>query len=127
MPTEVEERVRKAVENVFPGARLTLIKKEGFVDQLAGTAPSLDTMHELLRRQQILDTARNSFYKGIEGKEISFQLNKQAALMGYVNFLDHPMALGGIDVTIGTDEPELIIDWLAPYTAEGQPVREISL
>jgi predicted RNA binding protein with dsRBD fold (UPF0201 family)/dephospho-CoA kinase len=127
MPTEVEERVRKAVENVFPGTRLTLIKKEGFVDQLTGTAPSLDTMHELLRRQQILDTARNSFFKGIEGKEISFQLNKQAALMGYVNFLDHPMPLGGIDVTIETDEPELIIDWLAPVTAEGQPVKEISL
>src|SRR5512146_1616455 len=32
-PTEVEERVRKAVESVFPGARLTLIKKEGYVDR----------------------------------------------------------------------------------------------
>ena len=114
LPTEVEERVRKAVENVFPGTRLTLIKKEGYVDRLEGTAPSLATMHELLRRQQILDTARNSFYKGLEGKEISFQLNKQAALMGYVNFLDHDAPLGGINVNVETDEPELIIDWLAP-------------
>jgi predicted RNA binding protein with dsRBD fold (UPF0201 family) len=127
LPTEVEERVRKAVENVFPGTRLTLIRKEGFVDRLEGTAPSLDTLHELLRRQQILDTARNSLYKGMAGKEISVQLNKQVALMGYVNFLDHDVPLGGISVTLETDEPELIIDWLAPVTAEGKPVREISL
>jgi predicted RNA binding protein with dsRBD fold (UPF0201 family)/dephospho-CoA kinase len=126
-PTEVEERVRKAVENVFPGTRLTLIKKEGCVDRLEGTTPSLSAMHELLRRQQILDTARNSFYKGLAGKEISFRLNKQAALMGYVNFLDHDALLGGINVNVETDEPELIIDWLAPVTAEGKPVREINL
>ena len=47
--------------------------------------------------------------------------------MGYVNFLDHEVALGGIYVTIGTEEPDLIIDWLAPETREGRPVREISL
>lgn len=126
-PTEVEERVRKAVENVFPGARLTLVKKEGYVDRLEGTAPSLDALHDLLRRQKILDTARHSFFSGLRGKEIAFQLNKQAALMGYVNFLDHEVALGGIYVTIETDEPELIIDWLAPVTAEGRPIREINL
>lgn len=127
LPTEVEERVRKAVENVFPGTRLTLIKKEGYVDRLEGRAPSLDALHGLLRRQQILDTARHSLFNGIAGKEISVQLNKQAALMGYVNFLDHEVPLGGIYVTIETNEPELIIDWLAPVTAEGRPVREISL
>jgi predicted RNA binding protein with dsRBD fold (UPF0201 family)/shikimate kinase len=126
-PTEVEERVRKAVESVFPGARLTLIKKEGYVDRLEGKAPSLDALHDLLRRQKILDTARHSFFSGLKGKEISVQLNKQAALMGYVNFLDHEVALGGIYVTVEADEPELIIDWLAPETAEGRPIREISL
>ncbi|OPY30826.1 MAG: hypothetical protein A4E28_00082 [Methanocella sp. PtaU1.Bin125] len=126
-PTEIEDRVRKAIENMFPGTRTTLIKKEGFVDRLEGTAPSLDTLHALLRRQKILDTARNSFYSGLKGKEVSFQLNKQAAFMGYVNFLDHEVALGGIYVTVETDEPELIIDWLAPQTAEGRPIKEISL
>lgn len=126
-PTELDESVRKAVENIFPGARLTLVKKEGYVDRLEGTAPTLDDLHNLLRKQQILDTARNSMYNGWKGKEIDVQLNKQAAFMGYVNFMDHDMPLGGIDVTIETDEPELIIDWLAPHTAEGKPLKEISL
>ena len=126
-PTEIEERVRKAIENVFPGARLRLEQKEGYVDRLDGTAPSLDALHELLRRQKILDTARHAFFGSLKGREFVFELNKQAALMGYVNFLDHEAALGGINVTVETDEPELIIDWLAPETREGRPVKEISL
>jgi len=126
-PTEVEERVRKAVESLFPKARLTLIKKEGYVDRLEGQAPSLDELHGLLRRQKILDTARKAFFTGLRDKEIEFQLNKQAALMGYVNFLDHDVALGGISVAIETDEPQLIIDWLAPETREGRPLQEITL
>ncbi|CAJ36099.1 AAA family ATPase [Methanocella arvoryzae] len=126
-PTELEEKVRQAVENIFPGTKLTLIQKPGYVDRLEGRAPSLEELHCLLREQKILDTARNSMYAGKKGNEIEFQLNKQAALMGYVNFLDHEVALGGIDVTIVDDEPELIIDWLAPRTAEGRPVQEIDL
>jgi len=126
-PTEVEQRVRQAIESIFPGARLSLVRKEGYVDRLEGTAPSLDALHDLLRRQKILDTARHSLFYGLKDKEIAFQLNKQAAFMGHVNFLDHDVALGGIYVTVETGEPELLIDWLAPVTREGRPVREISL
>lgn len=126
-PTELEEKVRQAVENIFPGTKLALIKKEGYVDRLEGTAATLEALHGLLREQKILDTARKSMYAGKKGNEIELQLNKQAALMGYVNFLDHEMALGGIDVTIVTDEPERLIDWLAPRTENGRPIEEITL
>lgn len=126
-PTEVEEKVRQAVENIFPGTKLTLIQKPGYVDRMEGAAPSLDTLHHLLRKQKILDTARKSMFAGKKGHEIELQLNKQAALMSSVNFLDHEVALGGIYVTIVTDEPELIIDWLAPRTVDGRPVEEIAL
>ncbi|HMK46268.1 MAG TPA: AAA family ATPase [Methanocella sp.] len=126
-PTEIEERVRKAIGNIFPGANMKLIIKEGYVDRLEGNAPSLDHLHDLLRRQKILDTARKSMYEGKKDGRIEVQFNKQAALMGYVNFLDHEVALGGIDVDIETDEPELIIDWLAPRTQDGRPIEEITL
>lgn len=128
-PTEIEERVRKAVENIFPGTRLTMIKKEGYVDRLEGSANNLDHIHDLLRKQRILDTARNFMYNGLsaQDKEITFQLSKQAAYMGYVNFLDHDVALGGIYVTIADNEPKHVIDWLAPMTREGKPVQEIEL
>jgi predicted RNA binding protein with dsRBD fold (UPF0201 family)/cytidylate kinase len=125
-PTEPEEKVRRAVENVFPGARLRMIKQKGCVDRLEGTG-GLDRLHDLLRNQKILDTARSAMFRGLKDDEVSFKLNKQAAYMGDLNFLDHDVALGGIYVTIEHRDPQLIIDWLAPETREGRPVEEIEL
>jgi len=125
-PTELEEKVRHAIENIYPGARLRMIKLKGYVDRLEGIT-GLDRLHDLLRKQKILDTARSAMFKDLKDNEISFELNKQAAYMGYVNFLDHEVALGGIYVTIHYKDPRLIIDWLAPETREGRPVEEIEL
>ncbi len=125
-PTEPEEKVRHAIENVFPGARLRMIRLKGYVDRLEGTA-GLDHLHGLLRKQKILDTARSAMFRGLKDDETSFELGKQAAYMGQVNFLDHEVALGGIYVTIRYKDPRLIIDWLAPETREGKPLEEIEL
>ncbi len=125
-PTEIEERVRQAIENIFPGTKLRMIKQKGYVDRLEGSA-GLDNLHELLRKQRILDTARSAMYKGTKGNEIGIDLNKQAAFMGELSFLDYDMALGGIYVTIEYKDPILIINWLAPETREGKPLEEIEL
>jgi predicted RNA binding protein with dsRBD fold (UPF0201 family) len=127
-PTEPEEKVRHAIENVFPGARLRMIKQKGYVDRLEGTA-ELDRLHELLRKQKILDTARSAMLRGLANgeAEVSFELSKQAAYMGQANFLDHDVALGGIYVTIKHKNPQRIIDWLAPETRDGKPLEEIEL
>ena len=125
-PTELEERVRQAIENIFPGTKLQMIKQKGYVDRLEGSA-GLDMLHELLRKQRILDTARSAMYKGMKGNEIGIDLNKQAAFMGEVSFLDYNIALGGIYVTIEYKDPMLIINWLAPETSEGKPLEEIEL
>jgi predicted RNA binding protein with dsRBD fold (UPF0201 family)/dephospho-CoA kinase len=128
-PTEIEDRVAEAVENIFPEVEMQMITQEGFVDRIEGTTSGLEPFHGILRRSKILDTARQAFYVGLnrDGKEISFELNKQAAYMGYVNFLDHEVALGGILVTISYYDIERLIDWLAPRTSEGRPIAEIEL
>jgi predicted RNA binding protein with dsRBD fold (UPF0201 family)/dephospho-CoA kinase len=125
-PTEPEEKVRQAVEKIFPDARLKMIRQAGYVDRLEGHA-GLGHLHGLLRKQKILDTARSAMYKGREDREVSFELNKQAAYMGELNFLDHDVALGGIYVTINYADPQRIIDWLAPETMDGKPIEEIEL
>jgi len=125
-PTEPEEKVRQAILNIFPGAKLHFIQQKGYVDRLEGAA-GLDHLHESLRKQKILDTARSAMYKGLKDDEISFELNKQAAFMNALSFLDHDVSLGGIYVTIKYKDPMLIIDWLAPETREGKPVEEIEL
>jgi predicted RNA binding protein with dsRBD fold (UPF0201 family)/dephospho-CoA kinase len=125
-PTEPEEKVRQAIDNIFPGAKLVMIRKKGYVDMLEGTA-GLDRLHELLREQKILDTARSAMFRRLKSHEISFDLNKQAAYMGELNFLDHEVPLGGIYVNIEFQDAMHVVDWLAPETSEGKPLEEIEL
>ncbi len=84
---------------------------------------SLRTFHRLLREQKILDTARSVMLDGLLGDAVQFRLNKQAALMGKVNFPPEEEPLGSIHIRITGGER--IIDWLAPKTAGGMPIKEL--
>ena len=128
-PTEIEENVRTAVTNVFP-VELT-IRNFG-TPQLYGEGDleSLRRTHTLLRELRILDTARRILMNGIDGNSTQFRLNKQVAYVGKVNFPAGEEILGSIHVEMTADNAEdlmIIIDWLAPETVEGEPVREIEL
>ncbi len=121
-PTEVTDRVRDAVESVFPEAELRV--EDG---RVVGESHSLEHLSELLRRQEILDTARRQFYDGLAGDSFSFRLKKQAALQGRVNFaVGNPDELGDIGVEVRVEEPapEAFIDHVAPETEDGVPVDE---
>jgi len=78
-----------------------------------------------LRRQKILDTARSVMLGSLVGESIQFQLNKQAALMGKVSFPPEEEPLGSVHVKITGGRH--VIDWLAPQTEKGVPIREIEL
>jgi predicted RNA binding protein with dsRBD fold (UPF0201 family) len=58
----------------------------------------------------------------------SFDLKKQAAFEGIVNFaVGEPDALGDIHVDVQVREPDVesFIDYVAPATDEGQPVDPV--
>lgn len=119
--TEVTDRVRDAVANLFPNAELEA--REG---ELVGTTRSLDHFSELLHRQEILDTARSEFFRRQSGDYFSFSLKKQAAFQGVVNFaVGEEDELGEIDVEVRVDDPDVesYIDHVAPPTEEGRPVE----
>lgn len=120
-PTEQVEKVVLAIENIFPGLAMDI---RGDRIEAYGGIKSLKTFHKLLRDQQILDTSRSVMIRGRVGESIQFQLNKQAALMGRINFPVEEEPLGSIHVQIIGDD--LIIDWLAPRTENGVPVQEIA-
>lgn len=121
-PTECLEKVVSAIEKIFPGLIMDI--REDRI--LAYDGPeSLQTFHELLRRQQILDTARSVMLGSLVGESIEFQLNKQAALMGKVSFPPEEEPLGSIHVKI--TGCRRVIDWLAPQTEKGVPIKEIEL
>ncbi len=128
-PTEIEEKVKKAVQNLFP---VELAISDFGVPRLYGEGDigSLRLLHRRLREERILDTARSVLLTKIQGNTTYFELNKQVAFVGKVNFPAGEESLGSIHVEISADNKEdllKIIDWLAPRTIDGKPVEEIEL
>jgi hypothetical protein len=128
-PTEMQEKVIKAITNLFP---IELHLDEFGIPRLYGEGDldSLRLLHVHLREERILDTARHILLTGIEANTTQFRLNKQVAFVGKVNFPAGEESMGSIYVEISTENREdllKLIDWLAPQTIEGKPVEEIEL
>lgn len=118
--TEVTDRVEDAITNIFPGA-----EPENRHGDLTATVHDLEHLSELLHRQAILDTARGVFFDNRYGDSFSFELKKQAAFEGVINFVvDEPGELGTVSVQVSVEEPsvEEFIDFIAPPTEDGKPV-----
>ncbi|MEF8784627.1 MAG: RNA-binding domain-containing protein [Haloarculaceae archaeon] len=118
--TEVTDRVADAITAIFPTA-----EPEFQHGELHATVHDLEHFSELLHRQEILDTARGIFFDTLRDDTFSFQLKKQAAFEGVVNFaVDEPGEIGAISVRIRVEDPtaEEFIDHIAPPTEDGKPV-----
>jgi len=120
-PTENEEKVKSAVENMFGNLELE-VKPQRQKSLLVGRGKGMEALtklYNLLRRERIRDAARGALYDGLSGKSVIFYLNKQVAYVGHVSF-SKPVAespLGPIRVEIQCDNPRELIEWLAPRTA----------
>ena len=109
-PTEDVEKVKKAIENLFPGIELEFDEEKGI---LRGKTENLERFRELLRMQRILDTARAELRRGWRGNESTVFLNKQAATVSRINFADENAVLSPVVLTFrvyGTNF-ERFIDW----------------
>jgi len=121
--TEDRAKVEAAVNRIFPVLKLNLVG-----DRLIGESTdirSLDRLRQLLRLQAILDSARKIMRAGRRGNLVEFMLNKQVAAVSKVSFTDGESPLGPIVVTLDAPDIECLIDYLAPRTREGKPIREI--
>lgn len=120
-PTEDQEKVKRAVENILGNAEFE-IKPQRQGSLLVAKAEGMDGLtkfYNLLRRERIRDATRRLLFGGLSGKSIVFYLNKQVAYVGHVSF-SQPTAespLGPIKVQIQADKPRELIEWLAPRTA----------
>ncbi len=120
--TEVPDRVARAVEEIFPTADV----KAGH-GEVRAEAHDLDHFRERLREQRIIDTARGVFLDGRHGEAFEFDLKKQAAFEGVVNFsVGNPDELGDVHVEVRVRDPSVdeFIEYLAPPTDdEGKPIE----
>jgi len=123
-PTEVKEKVEAAVKKIFP--TIELRQEEGSLVGEAADVSVLSRLHQLLRIQTILDSARAVMLAGREGNTVKFMLNKQVAFVGRVNFTEGGSPLGPVVVTLEAEDIERLVDYLAPRTREGKPIQEIS-
>jgi predicted RNA binding protein with dsRBD fold (UPF0201 family) len=108
-PTEDKGRVLEAVENIFPSVEF---KVGETITGLSGDRMALHEFKEKLKTQVIRESARAFMLGHIEEETLAFGLNKQAALMGKVNFVDFDVALGTIRVEVKDRDLEGLVDWL---------------
>lgn len=118
-PTEDADRVSRAVRNLFPNSTLTTAKVGARRSKMHATMTrleDLDNLRSLLRQEAIRDAARRVLLQSVSGSSIVVHLNKQAAFAGKASFCERydESPLGPITLTITTDSPEQVIDWLAP-------------
>jgi predicted RNA binding protein with dsRBD fold (UPF0201 family) len=142
-PTENPEKVIRAISALFSDLKIEKNTIEN-VEPEKGVSPSfvasgegglniLQTLHGLIRREEIIDSIRDKvFSKGLssDGLSIRFLLNKQAAFVGVPSVPAQEETLGSIEVIITADsrqEIERLIEWLLPLTEEGKPVVEVEM
>ncbi|WP_410766005.1 RNA-binding domain-containing protein [Haloferax sp. DFSO60] len=118
--TEVTDRVKDAISNIFPA-----VEVESEPGRLVGESHELERFSQRLHEQTILDTARREFAKRKDDEGFSFSLKKQAAFKGVVNFsVGSPDELGDIEVHVRVRDPSVdeLIDHIAPPTKDGKPI-----
>jgi predicted RNA binding protein with dsRBD fold (UPF0201 family) len=75
---------------------------------------SLMKLYNLLRRERIRNAAKTVFFEGLDGKTVSFCLNKQVAYAGHLSFSKETgeSPLGAIRVRINAQDSRGLINWL---------------
>lgn len=122
--TEDQTKVEAAIKRIFPTLQLNRVGN--YLIGESSDVRALDRLHQLLRLQAILDSARKIMRAGRRGNLVEFMLNKQVAAVSKVSFTDGESPLGPIVVTLDAPNIECLIDYLAPRTREGKPICEIS-
>lgn len=120
-PTETEEKVKRAVTNLF--GSLALKNKPSYQGSvLTAEAKGQETLvkfRNVLRNDRVRDAARRVLVGSLRCGPISFCLNKQVAFAGHVSFSEEvaESPLGPLKVMIECETPRRLIDWLAPRTS----------
>lgn len=118
-PTETEGKVKSAVINVFGNLNVNVqtasLGRLLLVAEATGR-DALESFRAVLRRDRVRAAARKILHKNVENRKIIFYLNKQVASVGHVSFSQETgeSPLGPIKVTIESENPRELIDWLAP-------------
>ena len=115
-PTESEDKVKHALENLFGPAEITVERahRGSKITSTRKGPDALTRLKNLLRRERIRAAARAVLLSGIDRNTVRFCLNKQVAYVGHLSFCQEEAEspLGPIKVKIESENPRRLIDWL---------------
>ena len=118
-PTETEDRVKQAVENMFGPVEIQTrhLRKGSLLKVESKGQEALIRLHNLLQREHIRTAARTVLIRGTEKNAVNFCLNKQVAYAGHVSMATEPneSPLGPISIEIRTEDPRKIVEFLTAY------------
>jgi len=118
-PTEDQKKVEKALAAVLRDCTMEKVDLGRETLLLRARTQKLDSLvplQALLIQDRIRDAARSLLYSGIAGKTLRFGVNKQVAYVNHISLveLNEEPPLGLIRMEIKCDDPESVIDWIAP-------------
>ena len=101
-------------EEVISGERF-LITKDCSIDKI-------QIFFNFIRETEILDTVRSCAIMDYTKPALVFNLHKQALFAGKLAVVtaDTASPLGNIELWIYGNDPEKILDWIAPQTIDGR-------
>ncbi len=120
-PTEDENKVKRAVENMFGSLGFSVETHEHSANLLVGRGKgkeALSKLQNLLRRERIRDAARRALREGLGENSLVFYLNKQVAYVDHVSF-SKPVGespLGPIRIEVQCSNPRELVEWLTLKT-----------
>ena len=125
-PTEEKDKLLEIFTFLLPGHEvLEDQRKDGlYLYATADGLHPLDHFRSVLERLLMLDTARQVFFHSILGNKTTLYLNKNAASMNRLSFLerDNQPPLGAVYYTLISGDLEQVIDYTAPKTVNGEPI-----
>lgn len=103
--TEDSSLVKNCLSNIFPN-----VNWKETEDTIKGETHNLERFKTILENMQIRDTARSFLKRNVKKNKCRFTLSKQASCNGKINFSEDKQPLGGIEVTIKSENIEGLIE-----------------
>ncbi len=113
-PTEIVDRVKTAITNMFPNIDMEV--RKDWISSKTEVWTDLLYFSESLERQKVLDAARKVVLNRLSGNTTRFLLNKQAAYVGKINFCENEeeSPMGPLFVVLSSEQIDELLDRIFP-------------
>jgi predicted RNA binding protein with dsRBD fold (UPF0201 family) len=130
-PTEDQERIEKAIENILGPVSLSSSTFDEFTEIYypSVTKANLSMLRQLIHDKRILDAVRVRLRKNYDELVTFLHFDKQASFIGKIRLIDNTQEeppLGAIEITFeftSQSEFEEFLDWFSPRTKDGRIIN----